>query len=192
MENSRRKELRSLRHRMESALPVSAAEGQPGVIHGRVIGKRQKGFSAVQLVVAIAILAVLAAIAIPNLLHSNLSENESSAVVSLRSLNSACEDYARLYGGYPSRLSNLGPGGAANSTSANLVDAALASGTKSGYVFTYTAGASGVSGNILSYSITADPVTQGSSGRRRFFSDQSGVIRANMVGAADASSTPIE
>jgi type IV pilus assembly protein PilA len=185
--NSQRKELRLLRHRTESAQSVSAAEGQPCVI-----GKRQRGFSAVQLVVAIAILVVLAAIAIPNLLHSNLSENESSAVASLRILNSACEDYARLYGGYPSRLSNLGPEGAANSTSANLVDGALASGTKSGYVFTYSAGASGVSGNILSYSIRGDPVEPGTSGRRRFFSDQSGVIRANMAGAADASSTPIE
>jgi type IV pilus assembly protein PilA len=190
--NSQRKELRLAQHRMERARPASAAEGQSWAMHRRVIGKLQRGFSAVQLVVAIAILVVFAAIAIPNLLHSNLSENESSAVASLRILNSACEDYARLYGGYPARLSNLGPGVPANSTSANLVDAALASGTKSGYAFTYAPGASGVSGNVLSYTITADPVNPGSSGRRRFFTDQSGVTRANMVGAADASSTPLE
>lgn len=142
--------------------------------------------------VAIAILLVLAAIAIPNLLHSNLSEDESTAVAALRSLNSACEDYARLYGGYPKRLSNLGPGSPASAASAALIDAELAAGTKNGYVFTYTAGASGVSGNVLSYSITADPVNPGNSGRRRFFTDQSGVIRASLAGAADASSTPIE
>jgi type II secretory pathway pseudopilin PulG len=146
----------------------------------------------VQLVVAIAILVVLAAIAIPNLLHSNLSENESAAVASLQSLNSACEDYARLYGGYPKSLSTLGPDGAASSASANLIDRELAGGSKSGYAFTYTPGASGVSGNILGYRIMANPVTPGTSGRRSFFSDQSGVIRANIAGAADANSTPIE
>lgn len=145
-----------------------------------------------QLVVAIAILVVLAAIAIPNLLHSNLSENESTAVASLQSLNSACENYAKLYGGYPKSLSTLGPDGAASSASADLIDGALAGGTKSGYAFTYTPGASGVSGNILGYHIMANPVTPGTSGRRSFFTDQSGVIRANMAGAADASSTPIE
>jgi type II secretory pathway pseudopilin PulG len=153
--------------------------------------KWQRGFSVVEVVVLVAILLVVAAIAIPNLLHSNLSGNESSGVASLRTLNAACANYSMLYGGYPGSLSNLGPGDAANSTSAALIDAALASGTKSGYVFTYTAGAIGIGGNVLSYNITANPTTPGSTGRRRFFTDQSGVIRANRSGAADASSTPI-
>jgi type IV pilus assembly protein PilA len=153
--------------------------------------KRQRGFSVVEAVVLVAILLVVAAIAIPNLLHSNLSGNESSGVASLRALNAACANYSMLYGGYPRSLSNLGPGDAANSTSAALIDAALASGTKSGYVFTYTAGAIGIGGNVLSYNITANSATPGSTGQRRFFTDQSGVIRANRAGAADASSTPI-
>ena len=152
--------------------------------------KRRQGFSLVELVILVAILLVIAAIAIPNLLHSKLSANEASAVNSLRTLNASCVSYARLYGGYPTSLSNLGPGDPANSASADLIDAALASGTKSGYVFTYTAGAAGVSGNVLSYSVTANPATPGH-GQRRFFTDQSGVIRANSAGAADAGSTPI-
>jgi hypothetical protein len=96
-----------------------------------------------------------------------------------------------LYGGYPRSLSNLGPGNPAGSASADLVDSALASGAKGGYVFAYTAGATGVSGNVLSYSISANPIAPGTSGQRRFFTDQSGVIRATTAGAADASSTPI-
>jgi type IV pilus assembly protein PilA len=151
----------------------------------------QRGFSVVEVVVLVAVLLVIAAIVIPNLLHSNLSGSESSGVASLRALNAACASYSMLYGGYPRSLSNLGPGDAANSTSAALIDEALASGTKNGYVFTYTAGAIGIAGNVLSYNITANPATPGSTGQRRFFTDQSGVIRANRAGAADASSTPI-
>jgi type II secretory pathway pseudopilin PulG len=152
--------------------------------------KWQRGFSVVEVVVLVAILLVVAAIAIPNLLHSNLSGNESSTVTSLRALNAACSNYSMLYGGYPTSLSNLGPGDAANSTSAALIDAALASGTKGGYVFTYTAGAIGIGGNVLSYNITANPATPGGTGRR-FFTDQSGVIRASTHNAADANSTPV-
>ena len=85
----------------------------------------------------------------------------------------------------------MGPGNPASSTSAGLIDSALASGAKGGYVFTYTAGATGVGGNVLSYSISANPITPGTTGQRRFFTDQSGVIRASTAGVADASSTPI-
>ncbi len=155
------------------------------------MGKRQRGFSVVQVVIVVAILLVIAAIAIPSLLPSKLSENESSAASSLRTLNASCASYSMLYGGYPRSLSNLGPGNPAGSTSADLIDSALASGAKGGYVFAYTAGATGVSGNVLSYGISANPITPGTTGQRRFFTDQSGVIRATTAGAADASSTPI-
>src|SRR2546430_15075913 len=118
--------------------------------------KGQRGFSVVGIVVIAAILLVAAAIAFPNLLHSNLSGNEASAVGSLRTLNSSCASYSMLYGGYPKSLAELGPGNPAHSGAADLIDSVLASGTKDGYVFTYTAGATGVSGNVLSYSITAN------------------------------------
>jgi type IV pilus assembly protein PilA len=159
----------------------------------RVEPKRKNplGISAVEIAVGVAILLVIAAIAIPNLLHSNLSSNESSAAGSLRTLNSACASYAMLYGGYPRSLANLGPGNPTHSGAADLIDSVLVSGRKDGYVFTYTPGATGVSGNVLSYSITASPVTPGTTGRRSFFTDQSGVIRANISGVADETSTPV-
>lgn len=153
--------------------------------------KREQGLSVVEIVVLAAILLVVAAVAVPNLLHSKLSENESSALASLRTLNSSCASYAMLYGGYPRSLSNLGPGTAANSASADLIDVTLAGGAKDGYTFAYKPGAAGVSGNVLSYSITANPINPGATGRRAFFTDQSGVIRANMAGVADASSPPV-
>jgi len=75
--------------------------------------------------------------------------------------------------GYPANLKNLGTSGAATSGSADLVDSVLAGGTKSGYTFVYTG-----DGNTPStgYSIVATPVSQGTSGQRGFFTDQSGVI----------------
>src|SRR2546427_10423013 len=139
------------------------------------MGKRQRGFSVVQVVIVVAILLVIAAIAIPSLLHSKLSENESSAVSSLRTLNASCASYSMLYGGYPRSLSNLGPDNPASSTSAGLIDSALASGAKGGYVFTYTAGATGVGGNVPSYNSSANPITPGSTRQRRFFTHPSAV-----------------
>jgi type II secretory pathway pseudopilin PulG len=153
--------------------------------------KRRQGFSHIKLLIAVAIILIIAAIALPGLFHSKIAADEASALSSLRILNASCASYRMLYGGYPQSLSNLGPGNPPSSASADLIDAVLASGAKSGYVFAYTAGAAGVSGNVLSYSLTANPVTPGVTGRRGFFTDQSGVIRATRSGAANASSTPI-
>jgi prepilin-type N-terminal cleavage/methylation domain-containing protein len=149
---------------------------------------KQKGFSLIELLIVVAIILIIAAIAIPNLLRSKMSANESSAVGSLRTLNSSSVAYSTTYGNYPPALSNLGPasGGTATSTTADLIDSVLVTGTKSGYVFSYTAGS-----NNLSYSITAGPVTQNVTGQRYFYTDQSGVIRADTTTTATSASTPI-
>ncbi len=152
---------------------------------------RQKGFSLIELLIVVAIILIIAAIAIPNLLRSKMAANEASAVGSLRSINTACVTYSTTYGtGYPAALSNLGPAAAATAAAADLIDSVLAAGTKSGYVFTFTADAP-VGGTINTYTIVAEPSNRGTTGQRGFFTNQSGVIRANPTGLADVTSTPI-
>jgi type IV pilus assembly protein PilA len=155
-----------------------------------IMRNRKKGFSLIELLIVVAIILIIAAIAIPNLLRAKIAANQASAVGSLRTLNTACIAFATSYGQFPAALTNLGPiatGSTASSTSADLIDSVLSAGTKSGYVFSFTPGASN-----QSYSITATPITVGTTGQGMYFTDQSGVIRVNTSGTgASASSTPI-
>ena len=65
--------------------------------------RQQKGFSLIELLIVVAIILIIAAIAIPNLLRSKMVANEASAVGSLRTINTACIEYSTTYGGYPAR-----------------------------------------------------------------------------------------
>ena len=152
---------------------------------------REKGFSLIELLVVVAIIMVIVAIAIPNLLRTRMTANETSAVGSLSALNTACITYLTIYGGYPPSLASLGPGSAPTSNSADLIDSVLASGAKSGYNFNYSAGPKDPSGRVNVYSVTAEPISPGSTGQKSFYTDQSAVIRSNTSGPADAASTPI-
>jgi len=151
---------------------------------------KQKGFSLIELLIVVAIILIIAAIAIPNLLRSKMAANEASAVGSLRTLNTACVEYSTTYGGYPAGLANLAPAATATSAAADLIDSVLATSTKSGYVFTFTPAAA-VGGNVQSYTISAAPITAGTTGQRGFFTNQSGVIRSDSSGTATIASTPI-
>ncbi len=150
--------------------------------------KKVKGFSLIELLVVVAIILIIASIAVPNLMRSKMATHESSAVSSLRTLNTASVAYSTNYGAYPAALASLGPMTGTNptSTTADLIDSVLASGIKAGYTITYTPG----SGNG-SYSITAAPTTPGATGTRYFFTDQSGVIRADPSSTATSGSTPL-
>jgi type IV pilus assembly protein PilA len=152
---------------------------------------KAKGFSLIELLIVVAIILIIAAIAIPNLLRSKMAANEASIVAALRTINTSSVAYSTSYGQFPGTLASLGPVASPPPTSAtaDLIDSVLAAGTKSGYVLTYTGTVS--SGVVGSYTITAAPVTQGFSGQRGFFTDQSGVIRADPLGSATASSTPL-
>jgi type IV pilus assembly protein PilA len=154
---------------------------------------QQKGFSLIELLIVVAIILIIAAIAIPNLLRAKIAANEASAVGSMRTINTASVEYSTTYGGYPTSLASMGgpAGGSATSSSAELIDAVLAGGSKSGYSFSYTTGSTDSSGNILAYTLTGVPTSVGTTGQRRFFTDQSGVIRANTSGTASVNSTPL-
>jgi prepilin-type N-terminal cleavage/methylation domain-containing protein len=154
---------------------------------------KQKGFSLIELLIVVAIILIIAAIAIPNLLRSKMAANQASAVASLRTLNTSTVLYYTNYGIYPTALSQLGPvgTGTVSSTLADMIDSTLAaastvaSGGKSGYYFTWAAG-----GTTGAYTINADPVST-STGQIHYFTDNSLVIRSNSAATATSADNPI-
>jgi prepilin-type N-terminal cleavage/methylation domain-containing protein len=156
--------------------------------------KNRRGFSLIELLIVVTIILIIAAIAIPNLIKAKMQGNETAAVGALRTLTESTVMYSNSYGGYPHALTDLGPPGTGTTptaTAAELIDSGLASGVKSGYKFTFAITASDPAGNVLGYTITATPVTPGTTGQRSFFVDSSGTIRATQSGVADSSSPPL-
>lgn len=137
---------------------------------------------------AVVALLLLIAIATPNLLRSRIAANESSAVGSLRTLNTAAVTYLDTYGHYPPSLRSFGPPttGKAAEEAANLVDADLAAGRKSGYLFSYRLYPAFDGSLAGAYNIQADPLTPGSSGYRHFSTDQTGMLFADGVQLGDS------
>jgi prepilin-type N-terminal cleavage/methylation domain-containing protein len=166
--------------------------------------KSSRGFSLIELLIVVAIILIIAAIAIPNLLRSRIAANQASAVGSLRTLNTAEVTYATTYNtGYTATLGYLGPMGTGDpgtttATAAGLIDSVLSGGTstatmsaKSGYSFIYTPAATDASGRIDVYSITATPISVGTTGTNFYFTDQSGVIRQNSTAVAGSTDSPL-
>jgi type IV pilus assembly protein PilA len=152
---------------------------------------RDRGFTLIELLIVVTIILIIAAFTIPKLTKSTIPAHEASAIASIKAINESEMIYASSHPdvGFTPDLAMLG--GTAQSGGERTIDDTLANGRKSGYTFTYTPGEK-VNGAIRSYTITAVPDQVGTTGQRRFFSDETGEIRQSSSGVADASSAELQ
>jgi prepilin-type N-terminal cleavage/methylation domain-containing protein len=143
--------------------------------------KKNKGFSLIELLIVVAIILIIAAIAIPNLLRARRSANEGSATASMRTVGSG----ELLYRSTNGNFTNL-----AGLSADSIIDNVLGSGSKSGYAFAATPGTT----TDIQFTATGHPqIGTGATatGSRYFFTDETQVVRFAVNAAADSTSSAI-
>ena len=140
-----------------------------------------RGFSLIELLIVVAVILIICAIAIPNFLRSKMRANETAAIANLRTISTGEFVYNTTYGaGFSPTLLALGGNPTIPDPSqAGLIDSVLSSGSKTGYTYTFTVITTDANGNVIDYTVNADPVVQGTTGDRHFFTNQSAIIRQN-------------
>ena len=138
---------------------------------------KPEGFSLIELLIVVAVIGIIAALAVPNLVQSKKAANEASAIASVRNLVTAEITYASTLGG-----GNFGS--LAELSAENFADEVVGSGQKDGYEFSVAANQS------IGFSVIATPTVPGTTGERSFFSDETGVIRYTTDGTVPDSTSP--
>jgi prepilin-type N-terminal cleavage/methylation domain-containing protein len=136
------------------------------------------GFTLLELMLVVTVLAIVIAIAIPSFMSSKKYANETSAIATLKNVGTAQTQYRTRFGVFGT-LTDLTGGG--------YLDDSLLDSQKAGYDFMMT----GVL-NSSKWAVGCQPVDQGSSGDRWFYVDQSGVIRQKNGSAPDSTDPPVE
>ena len=153
------------------------------------------GFTLMELLIVIAIILILMLMAIPTIGSLKKKANETSAINSVQTINKAEIQYQSTYpvNGFACSLQSLGgdpASGAPSATSAQILQPDLASGDKSGYVFT-VGNCTKVTVNgqdrFTGYTVTAVPETVGKTGDRGFCSDQFGTLKQDPAGTTNCS-----
>ncbi len=126
--------------------------------------KNKQGFTLVEIMIVVAIIALLAAIAIPNLLRAKMSSNDSVAKATVRALSTATESYATANNGkYPTDIASL------TGATPAFINTAYCASTISGYIYTCTF-------TNAAYTVMAEPVTVGSTGTTTYTVTTGGVM----------------
>ena len=142
----------------------------------------ERGFTLVEIMIVVAIIALLAAIAIPNVLRGRTTANEASAIGNLRALVSSLEMFRSVNNNYPATANwvanmyttpdpDFGPPSFNHAMDGTACPAGPASSCTQGYRYTYTSAGAGT------YTVNANPDVLGNTGTRSFLADESGVTR---------------